>query len=178
MSAAAMKVPLDQIGAEGYDLDTGLAKAWLAETLRDAKAPFEPHGDGKLKVHLARMGDAVHVRGKLSVALAAPCGRCLEPLIYDLNLPIEVAMFPQGHEPAAGPEGELDEDDLGVATYAGKEIDLTGVVRDEMFLEMPMNPVCGAEPSDCARPAPEVPQVDIKPKEDPRWAALKNIKLS
>lgn len=183
MSATAMKVPLDQIGPEGYDLDTGLAKAWLGEMLREAKAPFEPHADGSLKVRLDRMGDVVHVRGKLKLSLAAPCGRCLEPLVYDLDLPIEVAMFPVGYEPEAGEDGELDEEDLGVATYEAKEINLINVVRDEIFLEMPMNPVCGSEPEQCAN-YDKIADVlagsaaDIKPKEDPRWAALKGIKLS
>jgi uncharacterized protein len=182
MSATAMKIPLDQIGPEGFDLDTGLARAWLEDTLREARAPFEPHGDGKLVVRLDRMGDVVHVRGKLGISLAAPCGRCLERLVYDLNLPIEVAMFPHGHEPEAGEDGELDDDDLGVTTYDAKEIDLTNIVRDEIFLEMPVNPVCGPEPKDCANQAAvaalKTPEVEIKPKEDPRWAALKNIKLS
>jgi uncharacterized protein len=151
--------------------------------LRDAKAPFTPQADAKLKVRLDRMGDVVHVRGKLSLTLGAPCGRCLEPLVYDLNLPLEVAMFPHGHEPQADDEGELDEEDLGVATYDNKEIDLTNIVRDEIFLEMPMNPVCGPELENCAN-YQAVSGVlakaggDIKPKEDPRWAALKGIKLS
>ncbi len=182
MSASALKIPLDQIGLEGFDLDTGLARSWLTDTLREARAPFEPHGDGKLVVRLDRMGDVVHVRGRLRVSLTAPCGRCLEPLVYDLDLPIQVAMFPHGHEPEAGPDGELDDDDLGAATYDDKEVDLTNIVRDEIFLEMPVNPVCGLNLEDCANQAAiaalKTPEVDIQPKGDPRWAALKNIKLS
>lgn len=184
MSATAMKVPLDKIGPEGFELDTQLAEAWLGEMMTDAKSPFDVHGAGKLAVRLDRVGDVVHVRGKLSVSLTAPCGRCVEPLVYDLNVPIEVAMFPHGHEPAIGAEGELDEEDLGVATYSNKEIDLTGIVRDEIFLEMPMNPICAvADPKDCPNyqkvgAVMEMPVDAPKPGEDPRWAALKGIKLS
>ncbi len=173
-----MKVPLDKIGPDGYDLDTKLELPWMAELLRDAKAPFEAVEPGELSVRLDRAGEVVHVRGDITVHLSTPCGRCLRALTYDIEAPIEVAMFPLGSEPSAGEEGELESDDLGVSTYEHKEIDLTNLVRDEIFLEMPMNPVCegkAAESCVAAIPAASEPE---KPKTDPRWDALKSIKLS
>ena len=185
MTASAMKVHLDKIGVDGYELDTALEKAWVTELMVEAKAPFEAVGDGRLKVRLDRVGDdVVHARGRVVVSLAAPCGRCLEGLRYDINVPIEVAMFPLGSEPMGGEDGELSADDLGVTTYEGKQIDLTAIVRDEVFLEMPMNPVCAfAEARECPNyqkvaGSVEMPPEEPKPGTDPRWAALKSIKLS
>lgn len=183
MSTSALKVQLDKIGPEGYELDTRLEVSWLIELMNATKAPYEPRGPGRLAVRLDRAGDVVHVRGRVSASLSTPCGRCLEPLSYELNVPLEVAMFPAGSEPAAGPEGDLEADDLGVSTYEKKEIDLTAVVRDEIFLEMPMNPVC-VDNSNCeallasVAKAAQDPVDDKKPGSDPRWAALKSIKLS
>ncbi len=185
MAASAMKVHLDKIGVDGYELDTALEKTWVTEMMTEAKAPFEGVSDGRLKVRLDRVGDdVVHVRGRVVVSLSAPCGRCLEGLRYDINVPIEVAMFPAGSEPMAGDDGELSADDLGVTTYEGKQIDLTAIVRDEVFLEMPMNPVCAfAEARQCPNyqkvaGSVEMPPEEPKPGTDPRWAALKSIKLS
>lgn len=186
MSASVMRVHIDKIGPEGFEIDTRLESQWLAEMMLEAKAPFEPAGDGRLVVRLDRVGDdVVHARGRVTVSLSAPCGRCLESLRYDINVPIEVALFPHGSEPVSGADGELDADDLGVSTYEHKEVDLTGIVRDEIFLEMPMNPVCAfAEARACPNYQKVAGTIDLpideepRPGQDPRWAALKSIKLS
>lgn len=183
-----MKIELDKIGPEGYDHDSPIEPAWLAEAL-GPRAPFGPAGQGRLTVHLARVGDVVHVRGKVYVKLKADCGRCLEPLDFDLNAALEVALFPKGAEPAPGPDGELSEEDMGVATYEGGVIDLSELVKDEIFLEMPMNPMCSYErAADCpnfqkyAGPAATAPESEPETPSpaggDPRWAGLKRIKLS
>lgn len=177
MASSPFKVALDKIGPEGYELDVKLELPWVVALMQEAKAPYEPVAPGEMTVRLDRAGDVVHVRGDITVHLKTPCGRCLRGLTYDIEAPVEVALFPKGKEPEAGPDGELGADDLGVSTYDHKEIDLTGIVRDEIFLEMPMNPVCegkAAETCVSAAPAPE-PE---GPKSDPRWDALKNIKLS
>lgn len=180
---SSLKVPLEKIGPEGFDLDERLEQAWLEETFAPG-TQLSAVTDGRLTVHLNRVQDVVHVRGRLHVPLRAPCGRCLEPLDVVVDTTIEVALFPAGKEPEAAPDGELTEEDLGVGTYAGEEIDLVGLVRDEVFLELPMNPVCSyAKAEECPnyrRNVGEQPLAEPAADEgpDPRWAALSRIKLS
>jgi uncharacterized protein len=178
-----LKISVDEIGPEGLALDVKLETAWLSELL-GADLVFKPDGEGRLTVRLDRAGEIVHVRGRVHCNLQAPCGRCLEGLGFEINVPVEVAMFPVGSEPEAGPDGELAEEDLGVATYDGKTVDLTAIVRDEVFLEMPMNPICHyAAAEECPnfqRNVGNVPRMEEEKRTgiDPRWAALQKLKLS
>ncbi|MBC7794321.1 MAG: DUF177 domain-containing protein [Clostridia bacterium] len=179
MASSPLKVPIDKIGPDGYELDVRLEKPWMTALLSDAKAPFEPVDAGELDVRLDRAGDVVHIRGSLSVHFKAACGRCLRTLTYDIEVPVEVAMFPDGSALAAGNDSELDQEDLGASTYENKEIDLEGLVRDEIFLEMPMNPMCeGEAAATCVAVIPVDAQLDKGTKQDPRWEALTKIKLS
>lgn len=182
-----MRVHVDTIGTDGFDFDEPIDEEWLAEALGD-ESPYRAVGSGHLKVHLERKrASVVQARGHLNVAVKVDCSRCLYPVEIGFTHTLDVVLFPAGSEPSAGNDGELDGADVGVATYDDGVVDLSALVRDEIFLEMPMTPTCeSADPRDCehfmANLGPlekelEVgePVPDEKPV-DPRWAALKNLK--
>jgi len=174
-----MRIPIDKIGFDGLDVNEVLEKAWLTEAL-GANAPFAPAKDGRLDVHLTRADEAVHVSGRARISLEAACSRCLAPVPVALDTPISVTLFPKGSEPEPGEDGELDPDDLGVGTYEDDEIDLSAVVHDEVFLELPMSPICSES---CAGLCPTCGKdLNTGPcgcaqATDDRWQALKRIKL-
>jgi uncharacterized protein len=174
-----MLVRLERIPAEGLDLDETVTSEWLTDALGEG-SPFKARGEGRLRVHLLRAEDVVHVRGRAALQLGSECSRCLEPVSLAIDTPIEVALFPLGSEPAARPDGEVARDDLGVATYRNDEIDLGGIVHDEVFLELPMNPLCSES---CAGLCPTCgtnlneQRCDCEPAPDPRWSALRQLKL-
>jgi len=174
-----LKLHVESIGDLGYDLDEPLHAEWLAHTL-GVESPYRPVGDGRLTLHLTRLDKVVHVRGRVRVALVSDCVRCLVPAKVELELPIEVALFPRGHEPAAAPDGEVASEDLGVSTYEQEEIDFASLVHDEVFLELPMNPVCNEQCSGLC------PQCGVNLNEerctcvaqvDPRWQSLRSASV-
>lgn len=174
-------VPVDRIHEEnGLDVDVPVTTAWLDNVL-GSESPFRAEKEGRVTAHLMRLDDTIHVRGRARLALTAPCSRCVNPTSLAFDAPLEVALFPEGNEPSASPDGGLSEDDLGVATYKNEEIDLGAIVHDEVFLELPMNPLCqqgckglcqqcgtdlNVEKCTCEKPI------------DPRWSALGQIKLN
>ncbi len=175
-----MKIDIEHIGPDGLDLDEPVTQVWLNEILGDATI-YRAAGDGALRVHLDRMDDVVHVRGAAKFALAADCARCLQPVQIDIDTPLELTMVPAELEPQPLEDGEIADDDVGVSVYADRHIDLSHVVRDEVFLEMPMRtlctpdcaglcPQCGANLNEA--PCPCRPQIDI------RLSALADIKLN
>lgn len=173
-----MKVQLDHIGEEGLDLQETLSVAWLTELLGDEEL-YHPVDAGHLSVHLERADDVVHVRGDVRVNLQCACVRCLEPVQLAVQTPLDMALFPRGHEPVAKDDGELAEDDLGVGSYDDREIDLAGVVHDGVCLDLPLNPVCSAT---CAGLCPycgenrNVTACQCVAPVDHRWSALADIK--
>ena len=175
-----MKVKLEKIGDEGLLLDEEVEPQWLQEVLGE-KSPFSAQVPAKLRVQLLKADSVVHVRGEVGVKLRTQCSRCLVEMDESLKASIEVAIFPAGSVPDSGTDGEVDEADMGIATYDGQEIDLTDIVRDEVFLQLPMTPVCrkscaglcdncGANRNDGPCGCPE--SLDL------RWAALRDVKLN
>lgn len=174
-----MRVHIDKIGPDGFDLAEEVTEEWLDQAL-GADSPFRGACAGNLSVHLDRIDEVVHVRGRARLELRASCSRCLGPVELKVDTRLDVTLFPRGKEPPASTDGEVAEEDLGVATYQDKEIDLSGIVHDEVLLELPMNPVCK---QDCAGLCPTCGQnlndgkCECAPPSDPRWDALSRLKL-
>ncbi len=173
-----MRIHVDKIGPDGFDLEAPVSASWLKEALGSG-SPFSCHEDGNLRVHLDRVDDVVHVRGRARLRLHAACSRCLGPVDLALDTPIEVTLFPRGQEPLPGPDGVLNADDMGVATYEGEEIDLSNVVHDEVFLELPMSPLCSETCAGlcqfCGQNLNER-RCGCEQPQDARWEALRRFR--
>jgi len=174
-----LKVRVDRIADEGFDLDEVLTRDWLDRSLGEG-TPFHAAKDGHISAHLMKVEDVVQVRGRARVTLQGECVRCLTQTDLPLDLSIDLALFPKGKEPEAAPEGELTADDMGVGSYAEGIIDLSDVVHDEVLLELPMNPLCRES---CAGLCPVCGQnlnegkCSCQPEIDPRWQGLRSLKV-
>ncbi len=176
----ALQIAIDDIGPEGLDLDEVLSPTQLADALGDTRV-LKPAHEGRLTVRLQKFDDTVQVEGRIRVAFETQCSRCLAPTPVAIDTPLRVTMVPVGKEPDPGSEGEMDPEAMGVAAYENQEIDLAALLRDEVFLELPMNPLCSETCaglcSTCGKDLNQGP-CDCKPQADDRWQALKHIKLS
>jgi uncharacterized protein len=130
------KIPL-----EGTDIDTAFTGA-EAHVEGENMLKFE---SGRLRVHVDRDEDAtVHVKGHLGVRLGLECGRCLEPITFDVDQGLDLFLLPHSESAAEGEEDEveLSERDLVVAYYRGDRLDLGEVVREQVLLSVPMKHLC------------------------------------
>ena len=181
MDENPFRIRAERIGADGLDVDEPVTAAWLTETLGES-TPFRPASDGRIVVHLERVEDIVHARGRAHLELLADCSRCLEIVEMAIDAPIELALFPREGEPPAANDGELRQEDMGVSTYEEGIVDLASVIRDEVFLELPMSPLCSES---CAGLCPSCGTnrnqascaCEQTPREDSPWKALSHIKL-
>lgn len=89
---------------------------------------------------LLRSGTSVSLDGSLRASLKFCCGRCLEEFSRVLDLDVNVVLEKAGGAPAK--ETELKGEDLDVSFYSGQTINLDDLVREEIFLNLPMRPLC------------------------------------
>ena len=82
-----------------------------------------------------RVGNALLARGRIELRLDCECARCLKPYEHRIELADWTA-----HLALEGPEKAMLKDDLA---------DLTPCLREDILLELPQHPLCGA---DCAGP--------------------------
>ena len=124
--------------------------------------------------------DQFRLVGTVKTTLGLPCSRCLDPLTWPVDAAFDLRYHP--HVPNTGEgEREIEEDDLTTAFYENDAIDLEQLIREQLFLSVPMKPLCGEA---CRGLCPMCGAnlnrgaCDCKQdRGDPRLAALRDLKL-
>lgn len=140
-----MIIDLRTISQEPRRFDFHLEPEWWA-----ADEGSEPilGLDGPLEVHLKiyRAGSKYVLEGNLSGGLLIICDRCLESYHYELESEFRLFLA----LPAADVdqnEMELAEEDLSTDFITVDEIDPEDIIREQIFLSLPMKSLCS---DDCA----------------------------
>jgi uncharacterized protein len=116
--------------------------------------------------------------GAVTTAVELTCSRCLEPFATPVTGRFDLRYLPHEENRGEG-EREVQEDDLSTAYYHDDAIDLGGLVREQLYLTLPMKPLCRPE---CRGLCPECGAnlnavgCGCAPRwEDPRFAPLKAL---
>ena len=137
-----LKIDLNAIYEGGRELPLMLDEAWFARWREeDPDLEFSLAGPQTGRVHLAKYGKDVLVRGHLEGKLKLVCSRCLEPYIYPVQADFDLLLAP-GPEPAAAEEEELTSQDLDLDFYSGETIDLESILKEQIILMLPLKPLC------------------------------------
>ena len=156
-------------------------------------AAWEEAGDFKLnepvaiEVSLARIGGIVEVKGRIATRFASSCGRCLKNFTLALDEPFELTFTNEPlmvHEEGADEEDglELSAEELGLILFTGESIDLTAAMGEQLFLALPLCPLCSEE---CRGLCPHC-GIDLNEQEcqctppdfSNKFTALKDIKIN
>ncbi len=135
--------------------------------------------DVQVFLKASRFGDKVLVDGRATSMASLVCSRCLEKISFPVKTIFNVEYIPY-REFAEADEHELTRKGLDIGFYRDDEIDIRGLVREQMLLAVPMKPLCkldcrGICPK-CGNNLNEV-SCECKTEEiDPRLAPLKKIK--
>jgi uncharacterized metal-binding protein YceD (DUF177 family) len=115
--------------------------------------------------------EGVLVTGPVEAPVEFDCARCLKPLSTEVMLNVCELFVAPGHE--APPEEESYE-------VKGLEIDLEPMLRDNIALALPLNPVCREDCAGlcarCGRDLNTGPCDCSDETTDPRWAALAELR--
>jgi uncharacterized protein len=147
---------------------------------------FVQTGDGVRVVAPARLAfdiykDKDHYRlvGSVQAQLELTCSRCLEPFGLPIDGSFDLRYQPHALNAGEG-EREVEEDDLATAFYRDEAIDLLQLMEEQFYLALPMKPLCS---EDCKGLCPTCGTNRNREAclcrsvwEDPRFAALKNLK--
>jgi len=94
-----------------------------------------------VQAKVSKAVDKFLVRGLIRGGIRIRCDRCLEPFHRDLESEFQVAlMFPR--EGADQEEVELLDEDMEVDFIKGDRIDLDHIVREQIYLTLPMSAIC------------------------------------
>ncbi len=134
-----------------------------------AESDVDPEAPVSVNVTLQSHPGGITVRGQIEVAWHGICRRCSVPVTGDLHLKV--------HERYRDQEGLVDEE-----TYPIEQdfIDLSPLVHDAVFLELPLAPLCRPDCKGlCAQCGADLNEgeCDCPPPLDPRWATLDALRF-
>jgi uncharacterized protein len=85
--------------------------------------------------------EKIRIVGTVKTVLELDCSRCLDGFAVPIDASFDLLYVPataaQGSE-----EKEIEEDDLDTAYYREGVIDLADLVREQLYLTLPMKPLC------------------------------------
>ena len=96
----------------------------------------------EVAVKVRRSGNKFIIDGNMSGGILVRCDRCLEPYHRTVNSAFN--LFLQGR-PSADmglTDVELFDDDMEVAFIAGEELSLDEIIREQIFLSLPIKCIC------------------------------------
>ncbi|MCA9755126.1 MAG: DUF177 domain-containing protein [Candidatus Eisenbacteria bacterium] len=140
---------------------------------------FEPEGPISFRARIYRIGDRMEIRGPVRTKVRQTCGRCLEPVVSEVEAEVRVfAEPPDSRDPRE--REEVREDDLGIVYHDGQSVDLTDEVRQVLLVEVPWHPTCR---EDCRGLCPRCGAnrngdgcACTEDPVDPRWRALLDLR--
>jgi uncharacterized protein len=121
----------------------------------------------------------IRVAGEFSTKVELLCARCLEPIARDVAKKFDLLYRPQGAD-AGKAELSVTAAEAEVSYYQGDELLLEDVLREQVLLALPLKAICredckGLCPH-CGKNLNQEQCNCAEPLEDPRWAALKDIR--
>lgn len=185
--------------AEGHRLSTELPSDVVAQLLQtdDPKElNWRPSKAMAVDLHLVPQMECIGLRGRFDLLAHHDCVRCLAAVPFELPIEINVKLV-EG-DPNTDFQGSLDldpqqisemtgdisdltavyQEDEDLVLYQNGIIDLKSLLREQIYLELPMNPKCsdgsGASDDKCGELLGKVLE-NQKKEPDPRWAALAEL---
>lgn len=134
-----MLVERSRIPAEGLDLRLLEEPRWEnVEGLWTSLAPVEA------SLHLERKGGGVLAKGAFRTTAVVHCSRCSEPVSVPIADEFEV-LYMGAPSNFRGDEVELVAEEMDVEFLKDDRIDLSGLLRENVLLNLPIQPLCRAE---------------------------------
>lgn len=121
----------------------------------------------------------IRLRGRLSTSLELQCARCLEPVDQDIQWDFELLYRPLGAD-AGRDELSVTDAEAEIGYYQGDGVLLEDVLREQVLLALPLKITCRADCKglcpQCGKNLNEEQCSCSQDLEDPRWAALKEVR--
>lgn len=157
-----------QVEVDTADLDLG-------------EGDFRLVGPLQVAFRINRSAQTFQLSGQLRARLIGECCRCLEPVEQELEAELQLLLQRQqlsGDEREAVAAGE----DVEILDPGAKQVDLRERLREAVLLDLPIRVYCR---EDCQGLCPQCghnlnggPCTCATGQADPRWAALRDVKLS
>lgn len=105
---------------------------------------FRIVGPVSLGAEVRKDREKVRLTGQVRTELEVDCHRCLEPYRIPVDSAFDLLYLPVSEQAAIGPDADhqLDDEDASASFYEDERIDLAQLVREQLYLALPMKALC------------------------------------
>jgi len=131
-----MRIDLEKTVQQGGRLDATLPLGdieWEGDQVLQV-------GPVALKGTLSRVRRGYELNATLSGRVSLVCVRCLESFEHPLSFPFHL-LFVERERPESG-EAQVQPADVDLYSHESGKVDLTAVAREQIYLQLPLKPVC------------------------------------
>ena len=137
-----LTIRVDDIPDEGLELKWKEEPEALSGYLKELpEVSFEFEQPLQSEAKIRRMGQSVSIKGGMQTVLRMHCVRCLKELSYSLASGFDLVLHPL-KDGTLAEEAELSKKELESNFFEGGEIHLSEIACEQVFLEIPMQPLC------------------------------------
>ena len=174
-------IEIGDISNKGLEFDWNKEISWLQKQFsKDKITEFEFKEPLFSNFRITKSNWNIFIKGRFKTKINLYCSRCLEKVLYSINLTVDKVLVPYEHEEYKE-EKELKQEDLEKDYYLQK-IDLFEIIKEQILLNIPYKTQCK---KDCKGLCVQCGinlnhnQCDchINKAIDQRFAILKNLKL-
>lgn len=147
-----MNILIKDIPEEGLQLKfKSPEEGWFRQVLTDALEDFHHKTDkAECEFQLYRTGEHVDCSGLVRTASHPACCRCLKVFSLPITVPIHLTLAPlfENTRELKNQEKEdleLVKEDLEFAYYEGSSFNLGDLIREQVILAIPMQPLCAED---------------------------------
>ncbi len=95
-----------------------------------------------LEATATRTKQQVGIAGTAATTLELSCSRCLEGFSAPVSATFELTYLPADDAPVGSGEVEVGDEDINTAYYQHGQIDLAELLHEQLYLVLPMKPLC------------------------------------
>jgi len=160
-----MLVKIEEIQDPGLELTDDVEAAVLQGALADSEG-FTLKGSSPLVVSFKKVSGRVHVKGRLTATVGAPCRRCLKEQTLEVPVEFSLRMVPHSElsateaddekgrkkgkrrlskkeeEEQAASAASFELDEIDAEPFDGKTIDVDPILREQLLLALPLTVLC------------------------------------
>jgi uncharacterized protein len=179
-AAAALVIGLAAILDTGLQLDVAIRPESIQLPQAEDEIITEPV---RVRGRLTKIAEQIFFQGWIYGTVTVPCSRCLETAQADFRVETRVIFLPPtSSEVAQSPEDQLSaSDDLDLYIHDGMALDLRPLVRDQVVLAYPVQPLCRGDCAGlcqvCGGNRNVTPCACQVSGDDSRFAVLKQLRL-
>lgn len=152
----SFRIRAENVPVQGIEINETLTQKFVDSLLLEPKeqVSWRVLGDTPFSCKIEHEADMLHLKGGGTFTVVHPCVRCMEDVEMDIPIVFNSRLLPSDQDPDQGLEFDQETFDDAVAQaledgfenvasyYEDGIIDLSELLREQLFLEFPLYPCC------------------------------------